>query len=94
MKTLILPIEKLSYFTEHPNNRHADYPGGNVVFPPVKEEVIRLKTATEGSFLLYIKTSPPFFFAESLLQKASLLVTGNLFSVKIKKGRDLFVISP
>jgi len=50
MKTLMYTIEKLSYFTEHPNNRHVGYPGGNVVFPPVKAEAIRLKTARTAVF--------------------------------------------
>jgi len=48
----MLPIKKLPYFTDYFKDSRADYPGGNVVFPPVRAEEIRLKTATDGSFLL------------------------------------------
>jgi hypothetical protein len=38
MKTLILPIKKLPYFTDYLNNSQADYPLGNLLFPRVKAE--------------------------------------------------------
>ncbi len=48
-KTPMLPIEKEPHFTDYFNTCRAGYPGGNVVFPPVKTEV---KNCQDGSFLL------------------------------------------
>ncbi len=38
-KTPMLPIEKEPHFSDYFKDNRAGYPGGNVVFPPVKTEV-------------------------------------------------------
>ena len=49
-KTPMLPIEKEPHFKDYFKDNRADSPGGNVVFPPVKAEAIRLKTARTAVF--------------------------------------------
>ncbi len=57
--SLILTIEKLPYFPDYINNSRAAYPFGNVLFPKVKSEGIKVKNCHGGQFFVINKNISP-----------------------------------